>query len=386
MLDPLAAAGPRPPAAFAIGRMNRMTWTPFEFDEASPVDLRLPEPDATPIVVVDDEPPVLALLEKVLRREGYPVQAYASPHEALKRISEGGVALLITDIRMPAMSGLELARRALEEDPDLAVLVLTGAADTDTAVESLRLGIEDYLAKPVSVDALVESVGRALRRRSQELYRHKLEAWLRTEVDRRTEQVHRQAEELKRVSVATLSALVRTMEAKDPYLKGHSERVADLCEKMGEVLGFDEEGREELRTAGLLHDIGMIAIHESVTNKNGQLTDEEYDQVKKHVEIAANILQPLTHLGRAVEYVRGHHELLNGSGYPRGLKGDQIPLGAQIVGLAETYVSMTEDRAFRPAYAPAEALETLREGRGIWFEPRVCEALEKVLRGTRAKA
>jgi putative nucleotidyltransferase with HDIG domain len=356
-----------------------MSWTPFDFNEASPVDLRLPEPEATPIVVVDDEKPVLSLLEKVLRREGYPVEPFDSPTEALKRISEGGVALLITDIRMPVMNGLELARRALEEDPDLAVLVLTGAADTDTAVESLRLGIEDYLAKPVSVDALVESVGRALRRRSQELYRNRLEAWLRSEVDRRTEQVNRQAEELKRVSVATLSALVRTMEAKDAYLKGHSERVADLCERMGEVLGFDVHGREELRMAGLLHDIGMIAVHESVINKNGQLSEEEYSEVKKHVEIGANILQPLTHLGRAVEYVRCHHELLNGSGYPRGLKGEEIPLGAQVVGLAETYVSMTEDRAFRPAYSRTEALETLREGKGIWFEPRVFEALEKVL-------
>ena len=112
-------------------------------------------------MVVDDEPPVLALLAKVLGREGYPVETFESAHDALARIAEGGIALLITDIRMPVMSGIDLARGALEEDPDLAILILTGAADTESAVESLRLGVEDYLTKPISVDALTEAVGRA---------------------------------------------------------------------------------------------------------------------------------------------------------------------------------------------------------------------------------
>jgi response regulator RpfG family c-di-GMP phosphodiesterase len=356
-----------------------MSWTPFDFDKTGRVDIKLPEPEATPIIVVDDEQSVLSLLSKVLRREGYPVETFESATDALKRIGEGGVALLITDIRMPVMNGIELARRALEEDPDLAILVLTGAADTDTAVESLRLGIKDYLAKPVSVDALIESVGRALRRRSQELYRHRLEVWLRAEVDRQTEQTRRQSEELKKVSVAALSALVRAMEAKEPYLRGHSEKVAALCEKMGSRLGFKPHEREELRTAGLLHDIGMIAIRDSVVNKDGQLTEEEYRDIQRHVEIGAGILQPLAHVGRAVEYLRCHHERLNGSGYPRGLKGSEIPLGGQVVGLAEIYVSLTEDRAHRQAQSEREALETLREGQGIWFEPRVFQALEKVL-------
>ncbi len=354
-------------------------WTPFEADADAPIGIGLPPPEETPIVVVDDELAVLSLLEKALSREGYPVEAFGSGPEALERLAKGGVALLITDIRMPEMDGIELSRLALEEDPDLAILVLTGAADTDTAVESLRLGVRDYLTKPITIDDLNESVSRALRRRGQELYRRKLEAWLRAEVERRTAEVRSKSRELERVSVAMLSALVRAMEAKDPRLKGHSERVGEFSEAMGKKLGLGARLVDQLRTAGLLHDIGMIAIPESLVLSTGQLSPDDFRTIQQHPEVGANILKPLTHIEKAVEFVRCHHERVNGSGYPRGLKGSDVPLGAQVVGLAEMFVSMTENRAHRPACSELDALAALRESQGIWFEPRVFAALEGVL-------
>ncbi len=360
-----------------------MRWTPFASDEAPPTGVGLPPPEETQIVVVDDEVAVLNLLQRALSREGYQVEAFGAAPDALKRVAEGGVALLITDIRMPEIDGIELSRRALEEDPDLAVLVLTGAADADTAVESLRLGVRDYLTKPISIEKLNEAVSRALRRRGQELYRRGLEAWLRAEVERRTEELHSKSRELERVSVAMLSSLVRAMEAKDARLKGHSERVAEYCEGMGRKLRLEARVVDQLRVAGLLHDIGMIAIPESLFLKSGQLSPEEYQSIQKHTEVGASILKPLTHIGQAVEFVRCHHERINGSGYPRGLKGSQIPLGAQVVGLAEMFASMTEKRSHRPACSEQEALEALRESQGIWFEPRVFAALEGVLRDRR---
>lgn len=356
-----------------------MEWTPDEVEERATGAPRVPEPESSRIVVVDDEAPVLELLGKVLGAEGYPVEGFASGNEALARIREGGVALLVTDIRMSDMDGMQLASLALEEDPDLAVLVLTGAADTRSAVESLRLGVEDYLEKPVSVDTLLQSVGRALRRRSQSLFRHHTEAWLRAEVDKRTEQVRKQTEEIQEVSLATLSALIRAMEAKDPYLKGHSEKVAELGVKMAMKLNLDAHEVEDVRVACLLHDIGMIAIRESVLHKQDKLTQEEYQHVQQHVEIGANILRPLSNLGAAVEYVRCHHERLDGTGYPRGLVGDEMPFGAQIVAVAEIYVSLTEERPYRPARPGAESLEILRKTSSDWYASTVVDALAELV-------
>jgi putative nucleotidyltransferase with HDIG domain len=343
-----------------------MDWTPFDVDDRAALNAAIPTPEDSPVVIVDDEVQVLDLLSKVLGREGYPVDVFESGQSALPRIREGGVSLLITDIRMPDMDGMELASLALEEDPDLAILVLTGAA-------------EDYLQKPVPVDELLEAVRRALRRRSHALYRHQLEAWLRAEVNKRTEQVQLQAEQLQEVSLATLTALIRAMEAKDPYLRGHSERVAELGVRMAIELAMDSADVEEIRVACLLHDIGMIAIRESVMHKNGPLTDDEYRHIQGHVKTGASILRPLPNLGGAVDFVQYHHERLDGSGYPEGLSGEQIPFGAQIVGAAEIFVSLTESRAHREARSASEALEAMKRGCSAWYLPDVMGALDSVI-------
>ncbi len=344
----------------------------------APLDRGLPAPDETPIVVVDDEPSVLSFLEKALAGEGYPVESFESGGAALERIAAAGVALMIADIVMPDMDGMELIRHALEEDPNLAIIILTGAADAESAVQSLRLGVDDYLEKPIAAEALVESVTRALRRRAQAEYRNRLEVWLRDEVTRRTDEVKRQSQRLEIVMVATLSTLVRAMEAKDPYLKGHSERVARLCAKIAQHLGFQEGDVDDLSTAGLLHDLGMIAIPDSITHKQGPLTEDEYRRVQAHVEIGVDILKPLPHLTRAVSYIGQHHERLDGSGYPESLR--EIPLASQILGLAEHFTSLTERRPHRQAYAPMEALDQLAEQRDVWFAARVIDALGQVIK------
>ncbi len=189
--------------------------------------------------------------------------------------------------------------------------------------------------------------------------------------------------ELERVKAATLRALVRGMEAKARYLKGDAERVASLCERMATHLGLSPSEVEEIRNAGLLHDIGMINTRDAVLQKSGPLTEQEHEHLKNHVTVAAEILQPLTYLGRSVEYIRYHHERLDGSGYPEGRRGDEIPLGAQIVGVADAYSTLTEQHPFRPAVSPTEALQALRGAEGVWFDRRLLAALEwAVVEGT----
>ena len=176
---------------------------------------------------------------------------------------------------------------------------------------------------------------------------------------------------------ATLLALGQAMEAKAPYLKDNGDRIANICASMAMLLGLTPTEMEEVRNAGLLHDIGMINTTDSVLQKSGPLTDQEREHVRNHAIVGARILEPLTFLGRAGEYTRYHHERLDGSGYPEALRGEEIPLGAQIVGLADSYAALTQERPFRPALSPGEAVETLRGGEGVWFSRRLLDSLER---------
>lgn len=331
-----------------------------------------PEPAMSPVFVVDDEPGVRRVVATVLRKDGHPVQEFENAHTALDAMESEEISLLITDISMPGISGVELAERALSQMPDLAVIIFTGVPDSVTAVQSLRIGVADYLTKPVDMETLRVSVRRTLRRRAEAIRRRELASWLRREVEKRTR-------ELESLSVSALVALVRAMEAKDPYLRGGSERIAQLCERMARHLELEPAEVEAVRTAGLLHDIGMIGTPEAILHKPSQLTHEEFSHVRNHVEVGITIVSSLSHLEDVIEFIRYHHERINGSGYPEGLRGDEIPLGAQIVGLADSFNALTMERPFRAAVTAGEALQILRATQGVWFTGRLLDALERAV-------
>jgi cyclic di-GMP phosphodiesterase len=181
------------------------------------------------------------------------------------------------------------------------------------------------------------------------------------------------------VSVATLEALVNALEAKDPYLRGHSARVADLSALIAAHLGLSDEEIEAVRTAGRLHDIGKIGIREEVLNKYGPLSDEEYAHIKQHVLVGCQILAPLVHLRHVIAFVRSHHERWDGFGYPDRLAAEAIPLGARIVGTAETYDALTTSRPYQEKMSPELAVARMRELVGTALDPAVHEALEAVV-------
>ncbi len=224
-----------------------------------PPDL-MPPPERSPIFLVDHKGSVRKTLGKYLHSKGYPVLDFGAPEEALEALRAQRISLLITDIAMPGMSGVELAERALQIDPDLAIVIITGVPESDTAIDALRLGVSDYLAKPFKLDELARVVQQTLHRRVQQMYRRSMEAWLRVELELQTE-------ELQSVMVSTLASLVRAMEAKAPFLKGHSERVAALAEKIADLLA--PEHSTEIRSVGLLHDIGKIQLKDRVLEKPG---------------------------------------------------------------------------------------------------------------------
>jgi putative nucleotidyltransferase with HDIG domain len=211
-------------------------------------------------------------------------------------------------------------------------------------------------------------VQKALLAYATDEYSIEMDRWLRDEVHRQTSLVHE-------LTLGTIEALLGALEARSPYFRGHSQSVAVSAAGIARELGLAPEAVKEIRTAGLLHDVGMIAVPDAVVNKPAGLSPEEYALVKQHCAKGAEILRPMAHLGEAITFVLEHHERIDGSGYPEGKSGEGISLGGQIVGLAETWTALTEQRAYRNRMAPMEAMETLAGAVGAWYDAELIEAL-----------
>ncbi|HXF95291.1 MAG TPA: HD domain-containing phosphohydrolase [Gemmatimonadales bacterium] len=331
------------------------------------------------VLVVDDEEPIRSALKKYLVQQKFEVYTAGSGDEALEQLRRHKIALMLSDIRMPGLSGVDLVPQALEIEPELAILMLTAVNDATSAALCMQRGAMDYLTKPIELADLGRAVQRALRRREMMMENRQLSQWLKEEVTTRTAELHRERMRLERIATATLEALVNALEAKDPYLRGHSARVADLSATIAGQLGLSDEEVEQVRVAGRLHDIGKIGTRESVMNKQGPLTPEEYEHVKQHVIIGSQILSPLHHLGPIISYVRSHHERWDGTGYPDGLSGEAIPIGARIIGAAEVYDALSTSRPYQERLAPEDAVRRMAELSGTALDPRVYEALATVV-------
>ena len=331
------------------------------------------------VLVVDDEEPIRKALQRYLAHEKFEVYTAASADEALQQLQRHKIALMLCDIRMPGTSGIDLVPQALAIEGDLAILMLSAINDATSAALCMQRGAMDYLTKPLDLDDLERAVQHALKRRDAQLEERQAKRWLKEELATRSVELQRERSKLERVSVATLEALINALEAKDPYMRGHSARVADLAATIAAELGTADDQVEQVRTAGRLHDIGKIGTREAVLNKQGPLTPEEFEHVKQHVIIAAQILAPLAHLGAVIDDVRHHHERWDGGGYPDGLKGDQIPLGARIIAAAEVYDALTTTRPYQEKLTPAQAAERMADLSGSVLEPRVYDALAAVV-------
>jgi len=338
-----------------------------------------PPPGIVTVLVVDDEEPIRNALRKYLKQQQFEVYTAASAEESLQQLRLHKVALMLSDIRMPGTSGVDLVPQALEIEPDLAILMLTAVNDATSAALCMQRGALDYLTKPIELADLGRAVQRALKRREMHLENRHLNQWLKEEVTTRTAELQRERHRLERVSTATLEVLVNALEAKDPYLRGHSARVADLSANIATEMGLSEEDVERVRMAGRLHDLGKIGTRDAVVNKEGPLTADEFEHVKQHVIIGAQILAPLVHLGDIVAMVKSHHERFDGSGYPDGLRGEDVPMGGRIIAVAEVYDALTTARPYQEKMTPEQAVERMADLSGTVLDPRVYEALGRLV-------
>jgi putative two-component system response regulator len=336
-------------------------------------------PDVSRVLVVDDESSIRQAIARFLRERGYDVHVCGSGPAALALLEHERFVVMLCDVRMPEMSGLEVVPRALELDRDLAVLMLTAVNEAGAATEALSRGALDYLVKPVAFVDLQAAVERAIHRRQLEIDRRSVERHIREEVMQRKMELEKEKAALHALTIGIAETLINAMEAKDVYLRGHSRRVAEQAASVAEALGLDADVVENIRLAGRLHDIGKIGIREDILNKPGALTDDEYAHVKEHVRIGMEILEPLHHIPEALEYIHDHHEHFDGTGYPRGKCGADISIGGRILTACDAFDAMTSRRAFREAFDEKETIEQLQAEVGRLLDPVVFAALEKVV-------
>ena len=331
------------------------------------------------ILVIDDEEAIRVALAKFLRSTGFEVQTAESSEVALDILAIERFHVLLCDVRMPGISGLDLVPRALALDPNVAILMLTAVNDAPTATEALLLGAVDYLMKPIELADLEQVIQRALHKRELGIEQRRVDTMIREEVAQRTIELQREREALRQLSVAVVQALIAVQEAKDAFMRGHGHRVSDLGASMAEFLELDAGVVEAVRVAGHLHDVGKIAIREEVLHKPGALTPEEFEHVKQHVRIGVEVLSPLEHLGVALDFIRDHHEHWDGGGYPRGTQGEDIAIGGRILCAADAYDSLTSRRPYREPIEPPAAIEFLQAHVGTLIDPRVFDALRAVI-------
>jgi cyclic di-GMP phosphodiesterase len=340
------------------------------------------------LLIVEDEPAGRAIAGRILQSH-YDVDFAADTTEARGKLLSGLVDLLLCDIHLPGESGMELVQTVLcRPDDEVAVVMITGEDSPELADRAFELGAYGYLVKPYRRGDLLITVSNALRRRELELqgraYQRELEQDVMMrglETERVRQRLRRSEQSLERSRLETVHRLAMAVELRDQVTGHHLSRMGTYCEELSRRLGLPEDMCESIEVAAQMHDVGKIAVPDHILLKVGPLTDEERTQMQTHAEIGRQMLHgsesPLLQLAESIAWT--HHEKLDGSGYPRGLKGAEIPIEGRIAAVADVFDALTRDRPYRKAMSVPDAVDLLLEGRGSHFDPRV---LDGFLAGT----
>ena len=344
------------------------------------------------ILVVDDEPLIREIIIRKLSEFGYIATPVENAFEALNKMREKSYPLVLSDIMMPGMDGIELLKRLRSLYPDTAVVMITAVSNVNIAIEALREGAYDYLIKPFNFEEVVLSVKNAFERRDlileNRLYQKHLEALVENQTSEirqllsreqeRSSELSKALEEIQITHDATIDALSAALDYRDNETEGHSQRVVRYSLEIGKVLGLERRNLEVLARGTLLHDIGKIGVPDSILWKPGKLTDEEWVEMRKHVEYGFKMLKSIHFLRDAALIVQHHHERYDGSGYPNRMSGDNIVIGARIFAIADTYDAMTTNRPYRKALTDRDAREEIKRCNGTQFDPKITEAFFQI--------
>ena len=326
------------------------------------------------ILVVDDDTANLRMASHILTSEQMRVSCLKSGEDAIRFLEENRPDLILLDIHMPGMDGFETlaAVRANEKTADIPVIFLTADDDSETETRGLSAGAMDFLKKPFVPGVLLLRV-----RHTIDLIR--LLTDLSCEVEKKTEVVKAQHEKLERISMQIVKTLSGAIDAKDTYTNGHSTRVAEYAREIAKHAGFSEKKQDDIYMMGLLHDVGKIGIPEAIINKPTKLTDEEYQVIQTHPLMGAQILANITEFPQLVTGARWHHERYDGKGYPDGIAGDEIPVEARMIAIADAYDAMSSRRSYRDVLAQDYIRGELVKGKGTQFDPVFTEVMLEMI-------
>lgn len=332
------------------------------------------------IMVVDDEEMIRDLLHSALLQESYICHLASNVDEAFTILGTQRIDLVISDIMMPGRSGVDLLRDLKKVDPEIAVLMITGLSDMNTALECIHLGADDYLTKPFGINRVMLTVRNLIEKRCLAIEKKNYQVSLEFKVMEQTDQLRRTMNEVNDAYNNTLTALVKALDAREKEVGSHSERVMNFSALMADKLGIRGVELEQLAKGALLHDIGKIGISDNILLKPDPLDDNEWVDMRKHPQIGYAILSEIAFLKGPAEFILTHHERYDGSGYPKQLKGEQIPVGSRIFALVDTLDAMTSDRPYRRALPFEAVIREVTNFRGTQFEPELADLFLSITR------
>jgi len=331
------------------------------------------------ILVVDDEEPIREIVASMLGTAGYACKQAGSGMEALAVLNSGeDFELMLSDLMMADLDGIGLLERTKEKYPDMPVVMVTAVHDISVALAAIRNGAYDYLLKPFEREQLLNTVSRALENRRLKVENRNYQTNLESLVKARTEQLQATVRELERSYDMTLEALGDALDMKDAETEGHSRRVTAFTIVIAKAMGLPPEQIPTIARGAFLHDIGKLAIPDAILRKPGKLTPDEMAIMKEHCFKGYQIVKKIPFLVEACDIVYSHQERYDGSGYPRGLKGEEIPLGARIFSVADTLDAMTVDRPYRQAQSYQAAREEIIRWSGKQFDPEVVQSFLEI--------